>query len=181
MDGKFRFWEFSLISIVVLVLAHSCTALEYLGDFWPPSDVSSSSTTTTYPSPLKVNEYDQWRKDCRSCYRDSEEPFPGITWGELKEEWGVWWEYPCLYYTEEALLSVTEANFLYTTLLCEGHQYWWSNGKWYWYEAQFDYSMYRQLFHFYRKELKGAQDQIKHFFSLRDNQGQFSHANSRKN
>ena len=77
------------------------------------------------------------------CYNPTAEPFPGVSWRELKSRWNSWWDYPCLYYTEEALLSMTLDHLEYTKMYCEEDLYYWDyyyNG---WYIQYILYVDYR--------------------------------------
>ncbi len=64
------------------------------------------------------------------CYANNATAFPGVTWRELKDNWGVWWEYPCIYYTEEAFLAATDPHFRYARVPCDDKTYYWYDRQW---------------------------------------------------
>ncbi len=87
--------------------------------------------------------YDTWHmtpRDCLTaadyhkhplCFPDNATALPGVLWKQIEDNWANWWEYPCFYYTEQALLSVTDENIDQYTFLCEGDYFWFQNGIWY--------------------------------------------------
>ena len=58
-----------------------------------------------------------------SCYPNNATAFPGVSWKQLDEKWRTWWDYPCFYYTEEALLAASENTLTNATFSCDGHSY----------------------------------------------------------
>ncbi len=79
------------------------------------------------------------------CYPDNATVVPGASWRDVKQKWGgPWWDYPCFYYTEQALLSLTDDTFNNTSFMCQGHKYFWRDNDWIVYEY-YDYYTQRSI------------------------------------
>ncbi len=62
----------------------------------------------------------------------NEDIFDGVSWDEMSYRWHrPWWDYPCIYYTEEAFLVATDHYFRYARVPCDDKFYHWYNNEWY--------------------------------------------------
>ncbi len=74
------------------------------------------------------------------CHHPASTPFPDVNWKQLntkyKNKWqsGPWWEYPCFYYSEEALLSLSANDSATLQFKCSDDKrrgmFLWHNRTW---------------------------------------------------
>ena len=98
---------FTSFSVICLLQNTGKTSGSYYGYFYYNH---SPSSTTDWPN-------DDSKVYCwptsDDCHHAASTPFPRVNWKQLntkyKNNWqsGPWWEYPCFYYSEEALLSLS--------------------------------------------------------------------------
>ena len=94
-------------------------------------------TTTVWPYEAK---FYCWTSPL-DCHHPASTPFPGVDWKRLNTKyknrpWQSWWEYPCFYYSEEALMSLQgDTDNQYLTFTCAGDRedesFAWINGTLY--------------------------------------------------
>ncbi len=125
--------------------------------------ITTPKVVTEWPYDVRVY---CWRSRS-DCHHPASTPFPGVNFKELKAKYNrKWWEYPCFYYTEDALMSVTDDTFLYSTFKCERNWYYWMNNSWWERGFGFNYTL-RQHFYF-PVEMSEQPKGLKDFFEQRN-------------
>ncbi len=66
----------------------------------------------------------------QGCEHVGVTPPGGVAWRSIYDRWRHWWHYPCVYYTEQALQSLTNDSFVYERLYCQGNLYYWQDDYW---------------------------------------------------
>ncbi len=126
---------------------------------------TTQSASTIYPDDyISTTGASDRRQDCKVCFETDATAFPGVSWQQVKQNWDTWWDYPCFYYTEEALLSVTDPS--YRSILCEGQTHWYSGCNWYFREAIVENYSLQEYLDVYREDmyLEGAGSNLQQFF-----------------
>ncbi len=120
-----------LVGSFVLIAVLATGSYDYDHDY----GYTTPRITTYWPYDYKVYCWTSFN-DCR---HPASTPFPGVSWKQLNSKYSNrpfqrWW-YPCFYYSEEALLSLSlEDPSASLTVKCdelEGARVTWINGTWF--------------------------------------------------
>ncbi len=125
-----------LLGTLLLRSALSYNNIDYYYDYIPYYvDVDLYGRPLVTPKPIDYYDYECQYWFYPYAYYCQEHvgitPFPGLSWELLEQRWnGRWWDYPCVYYTEQALLfaqsDVTDLEPFY----CGDNLYELTNGTW---------------------------------------------------
>ncbi len=175
---------FFLLLIVIFIGNHSASKSESL------SNAEYNQGAIVFDDDMEYNDEEyvcvfHLSLSERLCYPRNATAMPGVPWTQIKQQWGSWWEYPCFYYSEVALMSVTDRTADDIAFICEGNLYWLLDNHWkvyydfyyYWedsfFHLQYSYSSdYYDYSHYYYENKGDLSIQLEEFFNRHANTGE---------